>query len=66
MTLREYRLRLGLRLEDVGKKLNVDKTAVYNWEYGRNGICKKYHKKLAKLYGCTVEELLASETEKKE
>lgn len=46
--------------EEVGKKLNVSKAAVCCWELGKNGICRKYHKKLAKLYGCTVDELLAS------
>lgn len=61
MTLKEYRLRSGLRFIDVGNKLNVTVTAVYNWEHGKNKIARKYHKKLAKLYGCTVDELLSAE-----
>lgn len=58
MTLREMRERAGLLQEDVGKKLNVDQTAVSNWERGKSRISRKYHKKLAKLYGVTVDDLL--------
>lgn len=57
-TLKELRQSAGLRQEDVAKKLDVDQTAVSNWERGKNKPCTKYHKKLAKLYGCTVEQLL--------
>lgn len=49
----------------MAKKLNVTPMAVSNWENGLNKIARKYHKKLAKLYGCTVDELLAgNEAEK--
>ena len=56
-TLRELRIAAGLRQEDVAKKLNVDQAAVSNWERGKNRPCTKYHKKLAKIYGCTVDAL---------
>ena len=59
MKLREYRERVGLRQIDVAKKLNVDQAAVSKWESGENRISRKYHKKLAKLYGVTVDELLS-------
>ncbi len=59
MSLREYREKAGLRQVDVAKKMNVDQAAVSKWETGENGISRKYHKKLAKLYGVTVEQLLA-------
>lgn len=45
----------------MAKKLNVTPMAVSNWENGLNKIARKYHKKLAKLYGCTVDELLAGD-----
>lgn len=60
LTLRELREAAGLRQEEVAKKLDVNQAAVSRWECSKNGICRKYHKKLAKLYGCTVDELLAS------
>ena len=51
MNLREYREKAGLRQVDVAKRLNVDQTAISKWESGDNRISRKYHKKLAKLYG---------------
>ena len=63
MNLREYRERAGLRQVDVAKKLNVDQTAISKWESGDNRISRKYHKKLAKLYGVTVDELLSEAEE---
>lgn len=63
MNLREYRENAGLRQVDVAKKLNVDQTAISKWESGDNRISRKYHKKLAKLYGVTVDELLSEAEE---
>ena len=65
MNLREYREKAGLRQVDVAKRLNVDQTAISKWESGDNRISRKYHKKLAKLYGVTVDELLSKEEGKK-
>ena len=59
MNIRFYREKAGLRQEDLAKKLDVDQTAVSNWELGKSKPLRKYHKKLAKILGCTVEELLA-------
>lgn len=63
LRLREFRERAGLRQVDVAKKMNVDQAAVSKWESGENGISRKYHKKLAKLYGVTVDELLSDQDE---
>ena len=63
MRIRFFRERAGLRQADVAKKLDVDQTAVSNWELGKTKPLRKYHKKLAKLFGCTVEELLAESEE---
>lgn len=57
MTLRERRMMAGLRQIDVAKKMNVDQAAVSKWESGETKPSRKYHKKLAKLYKCSVEEL---------
>lgn len=61
MTLKERREAAGLQQKYVAKKLHVTETAVSNWELGKNNILQKYQAKLAKLYGCTVDELLAKE-----
>ena len=55
--MRELRLTAGLRQIDVAKKMDVDQAAVSKWESGENKPSRKYHKKLAKLYGVTLEEL---------
>lgn len=57
MTLKELRLAAGLQQADVAKKLGVTTTAVSNWELGKNAILRKYHKKLARLYGVTVADI---------
>jgi transcriptional regulator with XRE-family HTH domain len=60
LTLKELRLAAGLQQADVAKKLNVTITAVSNWELGKNAILRKYHKKLAKLYGVTEDDIIAA------
>lgn len=59
MNLKELRERSGLTQKNVGLLLEVDQAAISNWENGKNAPSRKYHKKLAKLYGVTVDELLA-------
>lgn len=61
MTLKERRLSVGLRQVDVAKKLRVDQAAVSKWESGQNTPLRKHKEKLAKLYGCTVDELISDE-----
>ena len=57
MNLRELRKNAGLSQTAVAKKLNVDQAAISNWERGINPPLKKYHKKLAKLYGVSKEQI---------
>ena len=61
LTLRQLRENAGLRQVDVAKKLDVDQSAVSHWESGDTRPSRKYQKKLAKLYGCTVDDLLRQE-----
>lgn len=49
----------GLRQEDVARLIDVDQTAVSYWESGKTRPLKKHRKRLAKLYGCSVDELMA-------
>ena len=60
MPLRELRELAGLTRAQVAKKLNVDLSCVTHWELGDWRPSRKYHKKLAKLYGVTVEELMGT------
>ena len=61
MSLKELRERAQLRQVDVAERLEVDQAAVSNWERGVNKPARKYQRKLADLYGCSVDELLAQE-----
>ena len=63
MTLKELRERAQLRQVDVAERLEVDQAAVSNWELGKNRPARKYQRKLAVLYGCSVEELSGKEVD---
>lgn len=56
-TMRELRIAAGLRQIDVAKKMNVDQGAVSKWESGETRPSRKYHKKLARLYGVEIKDL---------
>lgn len=57
MPLKELRERSGLTRAQVAKKLNVDLSCVTHWELGDWRPTRKYHKKLARLYGVTVADI---------
>lgn len=58
MALRELRERANICQVDVARKLSADQAAVSKWENGINPPHPKYRKRLAKLYDCTVDDLL--------
>lgn len=51
------RLAAGLTQEQLAKKMRIDQSAVSLWESGKTKPMKKLHKKLAKVLGCSVEDL---------
>lgn len=57
LALKELRERSNLTRAQVAKKLNVDLSCVTHWELGDWRPARKYHKKLARMYGVTVDEL---------
>lgn len=64
MNIKELRLKAGLTQSQLAKKMNVDQAAVSRWESGETKPLRKCHKKLAKVLGCTVDELLKADKEK--
>lgn len=52
------REKAGLSVRQVMEALNVSDAAVYFWETGANAPSAKKLPDIAKLYGCTVDELL--------
>lgn len=63
MSFRHARISSGLSVRDVMAEVGVSDAAVYQWETGATIPREKMLKKLADLYGCTVDELLADETD---
>lgn len=58
MGFREARLKSGLSAMDAAKRLGVSDAAVYQWETGVYLPNTKRLTEIAKLYHCTVDELL--------
>ena len=60
MRLVDYRVMRGLTQADVAKRLRVDPKAVSNWECGTNGIARKYHRQLARMYHVEPKDIVAA------
>jgi transcriptional regulator with XRE-family HTH domain len=61
MSFREQRKKAGLTQLEVAKLLEITDAAVNQWETGKTMPSTKRLTELAKLYGCTVDELLKEE-----
>ena len=61
MSFRKARLSAGLTVAQVMEELKVSDAAVYQWETGTTIPNGKRLPEIAKLYGCTVDELLEEE-----
>lgn len=61
MTFCQARQKAGLTQSQVAKALGVDQSAVCLWETGKTFPRATTLSKIAKLYGCTVDELLRTE-----
>lgn len=58
MGFRKARINAGLSVAEVIKKLGVSDAAVYMWETGETMQTGKRLPEIARLYGCTVDDLL--------
>lgn len=61
MKIKELRLRAGLTQAQLAKKMNVDQSCVSLWESGKTSPAKKLLRKLAKVLGVPLDELLKEE-----
>lgn len=59
--LKFYRLKAGLTQADVARELDVNQTAISNWERGVNLPLPKFRMRLRALYHATEEELFPKE-----
>jgi transcriptional regulator with XRE-family HTH domain len=64
MTMAKARRRAGLLQRQVAQALNVSLGTVAMWDTGRNKPRADMLPKIAKLYGCTVDDLLEDGNEK--
>lgn len=61
MKFREAREKAGLTVLQAARQLETSTATVYNWEKGAYTPGARKLPKIAKLYGCTIEELLLEE-----
>lgn len=61
MSFSSARHKCGLTQAQVGEKFNLHQSTVHLWEIGKTRPRAALLPKIAKLYGCTVDELLAED-----
>jgi transcriptional regulator with XRE-family HTH domain len=59
--LQELRTSHGLSQADIGELLGVTRSIVSKWERGRRVPLFRHLKKLADLFGCSIESLMEEE-----
>jgi len=62
MSFKSARKEAGLTQKEAAAALGVHQSAVALWETGKNGPTVAKLRDMAKLYGCTVDELLSEDT----
>ncbi len=66
MSIVHYRRINGMRQKDLAKRLDVDQSAVSNWERGKQQPLGKYVDKMVQMFGCTKEDLLSGNSDIKQ
>jgi transcriptional regulator with XRE-family HTH domain len=61
MAIKERRKVAGLTQQQVADFLGISDAAVVQWEKGKTFPKTEFLPKLAKLFGCTIDELLKEE-----
>lgn len=64
--IQEIRKEKNLRQEDVALALGVERSTVAKWETGIASPRAELFPKLAKIFGCTIDELFDENTEQRE
>ncbi len=58
MTLKGARVNAGFTIDEVAAKLKKSKNTIISWEKGRTMPSMEMGKALARLYGCSVDDLI--------
>lgn len=56
--LKDMREKNGLRVKNVSEKLKISRITLWQWENGKRTPSIENLAKLAKLYGCTIDDLV--------
>jgi len=56
---KNIRKRVGLTAQEVATRLGVSISTVFSWESGKTSPDSVFVAQLARLYGCTADELIA-------
>lgn len=62
MSFKTAREKSGLTQRELAVELNIDQSTVSLWEVGKTQPRAKLLPQLAKIFGCTVDELLAHDS----
>lgn len=62
--LKTLRVAANLSQSELAKELGISRTAVSKWEHGVRFPSTEKLMKLAKIFGCTIEELLQCKNKK--
>lgn len=65
ISIRTQRRAKGWTQKELAEKLNVDQSAVTLWEKGKNGVRMQSLVEMARLFECTVDDLLKDDVEEK-
>lgn len=63
MRIKKCRQDVGLRQEDIAVRLNIDRSTVSKWESGAAMPRADKLTELAKVLGCTIDDLMKSDDE---
>lgn len=61
MSFKKSRKAAGIKINDAAKSLGVSRQTVSAWEHGVSKPETHRLKEIAKLYGCTIDDLLKDE-----
>lgn len=62
MKIKSCRLKIGMTQKELAEKMGVDQTAISQWETGESLPRADKLPHLARILGCTIDELLIDET----
>jgi len=60
-SIKDKRIKAGIKQREVAKELRIDRSTVTKWERGISKPRADALIKLARLFGCTVDELLCDD-----